>query len=126
MPRKIGSKNKNTGTRFKTYEGRFGDDKHIRLTKNMLDDKHYKKLSSSAKVLYLYMKLWACGRDEVEFSISLSRDFMANKTFIKSRNELLKEGFLEYKNQFRAKDFRETSKYKFSDKWASDKKNSNK
>ena len=117
MPRTKGSRNKNTGRRFKSYEGRFPDDKHLRLTKSMLDDPAYKSLSSSAKVLYSYMKMWACGRDTVIYSVSMAKDFVSKPTFIKARDELIDKGFLEYTNKHRARDMREAAEYEFSSRW---------
>ena len=117
MPRSKGSKNKNTGRRFRSFEGRFPDDKHLRLTKNMMDDPAYKSLTSSAKVLYSYMKLWACGRETVVYSASMAKDYMDEKTYRRARDELAENGFINYKNKYRARDMREVSEYEFSGRW---------
>ena len=74
---------------FKTYEGIKQNDKHIRLTESMLTSKPYIALSNSAKVLYSYMKLWACGKDEFEYPITLCLKFMSNPTFQTAKVELI-------------------------------------
>jgi len=83
----------------------------------MLDDPVYKSLSSSAKILYQYMKMWACGRDTVEYAISMSESLMSHMTFKKARDELVEKGFIDYPNQHRAKYMKETAEYAFSDRW---------
>jgi len=118
MARNIGSKNKSTGSRFKAYEGRFANDKHVRLTKSMMLDPIYLGLSSNAKTLYNYMKMWACGHDTVEYAASLSSGFMSSSTFFKARDELVEKGFIEYPNKYRARDMRETAEYEFSKRWS--------
>lgn len=118
MPRTKGSKNKSTGRRFRPYEGRFPDDKHLRLTKDMLMDPAYMELSSSAKVLYQYMKMWACGRDTVTYSASMAKGLIDAKTFRKARDELVEAGFIDYINQYRARDMRETAEYQVSSRWS--------
>lgn len=107
MPRK--------DTRFKDYEGFKSKDKHIRLTASMLLSDNYLKLSNSAKVVYSYMKLWACGENVFQYSQSNSNKYMSNKTYIKARDELIDKGFIEYvaTNQFA----HIPNSYKFSDKW---------
>ena len=120
MARPKGSKNKPTsgeGTRFKIWEGIHPKDKHIRLTNYMMNTLAYKGLSASAKVLYSYMKLWACGRETVVYAASMARDIMDGKTFRRARDELVDKGFIEYINKHRARDMREAAEYQFSNKW---------
>ena len=117
MPRKAGSKNKSTGSRFKPYEGRYPDDRHVRLTKDMLMDTAYMKLSPSAKVLYQYMKLWSAGKPTVIFAMSLMNNVMSKPTFTKARDELKEKGFIKYPNSHNAKYLRETAEYEFSTEW---------
>lgn len=119
MPRTKGAKNKNTGRRFKPYEGRRPEDKHLRMTRDMLTDPVYMGLSSSAKVLYQYMKLWAIGQDTVQYAASMTRDIMDSKTHRKARDELVEKGFIDYTNGHRAKYLRETAEYEFSSRWHS-------
>ena len=78
---------------FKSYEGMKQNDKHIRITDNMMMSKPYLALSSSAKVLYSYMKLWACGNEEFQYSLAMCAKFMSKPTFIKARDELINYRF---------------------------------
>ena len=89
----------------------------MRLTQDMLNDPAYKGLSSSAKVLYLYMKAWACGRDTVEYAAVMAADLMDAKTFRKARDELVKKGFIEDVNRHCVLNTREPPKYEFSSRW---------
>ena len=100
---------------FKSYEGDKQKDKHIRKTATMMLSDNYLSLSNSAKVVYDYMKLWACGETEFEYSQSRALMYMSNKTFVKARDELEEKGFIEYvaTNQYA----HIPNKYKFSDKW---------
>ena len=63
------------------------------------------------------MKLWACGRDTVTYSASMAKEVMTNKTFVKSRNELVEKGFIDYLNKFSARDKREIAEYELSNRW---------
>jgi hypothetical protein len=89
------------------------------MTKNMLTDPVYMGLSSSSKVLYQYMKLWACGRDTVVYAASMTKDVMDGKTYRKARDELVEKGFIIYLNPHRARDMREAAEYEFSCGWQS-------
>lgn len=110
-------------TNFRPYEGKNKREKHIRLTNSMLTDEKYKALSSDAKVLYNYMKLWAYGSEEYKkfgtFDYSISRVMaivgVSVKTAVKCVKELEENGFIERMNN--SKFSRETSKFKFSDEW---------
>jgi len=84
----------------------------------MLDDPAFKKLLSSAKVLYLYMKMWACGQDTIKYAASMAKDFMSSKTFIKARNELVDKGFIDWPNRHRSQDKGEVAEYEFSSRWS--------
>ncbi len=109
---------------FKPYEGRNKNERHIRLTKDMLMDKVYLSLSCPSRVLYNYMKLWAYGSKEYkdkgtfDYSVSLAMQMcgVSNKTAIKCFHELEEKGFIERQNN--SKFSKQTSKWKFSSKWA--------
>ena len=109
---------------FKPYEGRNKNERHIRLTKDMLMDKVYLSLSCPSRVLYNYMKLWAYGSKEYkdkgtfDYSVSLAMQMcgVSNKTAIKCFHELEEKGFIERQNN--SKFSKPTSKWKFSSKWA--------
>lgn len=82
---------------FKLYEGSKSKDKHIRKTSSMMLNQNYLSLKPSSIIIYDYMKLWACGNEEFDFSIS-----MGKKTPIKSTttinnaiDELVKKGFID-------------------------------
>ncbi len=101
---------------FLQYEGRKVRDKHVRLTNDMLMSRTYLNLSYTAKVLYSYMKLWACGKIEFEYSWSMAQKlFGSNKTYINAKDELIKLGFI---NCIRTcKCSRQPNKYKFISNW---------
>ena len=109
---------------FKPYEGRNKNERHIRLTKDMLMDKVYLSLSCPSRVLYNYMKLWAYGSKEYkdkgtfDYSVSLAMQMcgVSNKTAIKCFHELEEKGVIERQNN--SKFSKQTSKWKFSSKWA--------
>ena len=109
---------------FKPYEGRNKNERHIRLTKDMLMDKVYLSLSCPSRVLYNYMKLWAYGSKEYkdkgtfDYSVSLAMQMcgVSNKTAIKCFHELEEKGFIERQNN--SKFTKQTSKWRFSSKWA--------
>ena len=108
---------------FKPYEGRNKNERHIRLTKDMLMDKVYLSLSCPSRVLYNYMKLWAYGSKEYkdkgtfDYSVSLAMQMcgVSNKTAIKCFHELEEKGFIERQNN--SKFSKQTSKWKFSSEW---------
>lgn len=116
MARPKGSKNK-PDSRFKAWEGRNPKDRHVRLTKDMLDSVVYKSLRASSKVLYAYMKLWAAGNDTVSYSASMIGDIMSRQTFFDARDELIEKGFISYPNIHRAQYMRETAEYQFVNSW---------
>lgn len=108
---------------FKPYEGRNKNERHIRLTKDMLMDKVYLSLSCPSRVLYNYMKLWAYGSKEYkdkgtfDYSVSIAMQMcgVSNKTAIKCFHELEEKGFIERQNN--SKFSKQTSKWRFSSRW---------
>jgi hypothetical protein len=100
---------------FKTYEGKKTNDKHIRLTADMMLSKIYLGLSDSAKTLYSYMKLYACGNDTFEYPISLALKYVSKSTFLRAKDELIEKGFIKYEhhNQFT----KIKNVYKFLNEW---------
>ena len=101
---------------FKSYEGAKHKDKHIRLTKSMLDSKVFKSLKPNSKILYMYMKLWACGNDEFDYSISLGNNIVSSSTVISSIRELVEKGFIE-RVYFSNGGGHKSNRYKFSNNW---------
>jgi len=110
---------------FKSYEGINKKERHIRLTQHMLLHDNYKHLTNNSKVLYNYMKLWAYGSKSFkdtgifDYSISLACDScnISNKTAIRCIQELENSGFIERQNNSAVS--RQTTQWKFSDKWYS-------
>ena len=103
---------------FLLYEGRCADDNHLRITNDMLTSEEFITLSSSAKVLYTYMRLWSKGRDSVQYAASLTKSFMAHTTFARARDELIAAGFIYWRNKpvsSNAKD--EAGIFEFSSSW---------
>lgn len=100
---------------FKNYEGKKSNDKHIRLTADMMTNQKFLDLSNSSKVLYMYMKLWALGNEEFEYAETLSNKYMSKATFYKARDELIDSGFIKIiaTNKFA----HIPNKYKFSFNW---------
>lgn len=122
--RKLEKKLAEERKKFKPFEGRKENERHIRLTNDMLMDKVYLSLSCEARVLYNYMKLWAYGSKEYkdngtfDYSISLAMKVcgVSNKTAVKAIHELEQKGFIERQNNSKAS--RQTSKWSFSSKWS--------
>jgi len=105
-------------TPFKSYEGLHGKNNHVRVTEYMLKHKSYIALPAPAKELYLYLRLWARGRDTVKFAASLASTFgMDSKTFRRARDNLIEYGFIEYLNPHTAKDKKQIGVYQFSHRW---------
>lgn len=100
---------------FKDYEGSKQNDKHIRKTQDMMMSESYLSLSHTAKVVYDYMKLWACGNTEFYYAKELSKKYMSPTTFLTAKDELIEKGFIELieTNPFA----HIPNKYKFSSKW---------
>lgn len=101
---------------FKLYEGRKTKDRHVRLTDNMLKDDVWLSLPPSAKILYIYMKLWACGNDTFQYSKSLATNIMSPSAYISSVRTLISKGFIE-KTGYIPKGGHTPTTYKFSTKW---------
>ena len=107
--------------KFKSWEGVYPEDDHIRLTVDMLKHKKYRKLSSSAKVLYIYMKQWAnCGfNDEVTYSAKMAEYIgMTKPTYYRARDELITEGFICWVNKPVSSCLRnEAAQFEFVNTW---------
>lgn len=118
---------------FRLYEGRCADDHHIRLTEDMLTYPAFLKLSSGAKVLYTYMRLWAGPfSDKVTYAARMTEHFtdkkgkplkfMSRPAYFRARDELINAGFIFWANKpssSNAKD--EAAVFEFCDTWHSGK-----
>ena len=102
---------------FKSHEGRKRKDKHIRLTKDMLMSKIYISLKESSKTLFNYMKLWANGEDEFDYSVSLGTNVVSPRTVTTAIRELIDKGFIE-RVYFSNGGGHKPNRYKFSNKWS--------
>ena len=101
---------------FKSYEGNKTKDKHIRLTKSMMNHKRFKELKYSSIIIYLYMKLWANGEIEFDYSNSLGNNIVSPMTFNTAIKELIDKGFIE-RVYFSNGGGHKPNRYKFSNKW---------
>lgn len=101
---------------FKLYEGKKTKDKHIRLTKSMMNHKNFKELKYSSIIVYMYMKLWANGEAEFDYAKSLGSNIVSPATFTSATKELIKKGFIE-RVYFSNGGGHKSNRFKFSDKW---------
>jgi len=101
---------------FKQYEGRKQNDKHIRLTADMMLNEKYLGLSDSAKTVYTYMKLYSCGNTIFEYPGSLALKYTSKSTFLRAKNELIEKGFIDYEENNRFAKIK--NKYRLCNGWA--------
>lgn len=101
---------------FKNYEGKKIKDKHIRLTKDMMMNEKFINLTPSTIKIYIYMKLWANGEIEFDYSKSLGSNIVSPMTFSKAIKELIEKGFIE-RIYFSNGGGHKPNRYKFSDNW---------
>ena len=85
------------------------------LNEDLLKNKKFLNLPSSAKVLYAYMQLSALGKEEFYYAESSSSKFMSKMTFYSSRNKLIESGFIEMVETNKSAHI--PNKYRFSSKW---------
>ena len=69
--------------------------------RRMLDDPEWRQLSSSAKIVWLYLRAKFNYRSlgEVSLTYSEMHDLMSSKTFARSKDELEAKGWIEKKKQ---------------------------
>ncbi len=101
---------------FKEYEGKKIKDKHIRITKSMLDNEKFKNLKPSTIKVYMYMKLWANGEIEFDYSKSLGSKVVSQMTFANAIKELIENGFIE-RVYFSNGGGHKPNRYRFSNNW---------
>jgi len=67
------------------------------LRRDLLQDKAWRELSSSAKILYIYLrsKFNNSTLSEVTLAYSEVKDMMSSKTISKAYKELIQEGWIE-------------------------------
>lgn len=102
--------------KFSSYEGLKPHDNFIQLPQTLLMHENFLNLHYSSKVLYIYFKSWAKGRQQFEYPESLGKKiFKSNTTFWNALRELEDIGFIE--SVRRCKTSKKPNIYKFSDKW---------
>ncbi len=80
-------------------------------------DSKFINLSYSARILYIYMKLWAAGRDEVEYAWSNASKILGSSgTFNSSKKELIDKGFIKITRTCKCS--RLPNKYQFISDWS--------
>lgn len=111
------SKNKKVNSPFHLYEGRIYNDKHVRMTHDMLQDETFRSLKYTSQVLYLYMKDWSCGEIEFKYSWRLaSRVLRSKPTYQSAKKELIEKGFIICTRTCKCSS--EPNHYKFSNDWS--------
>lgn len=129
MANNIKAKQKEQRKRFRDWENPKTKDTYIRFGTETLRHENFINLSNNAKVLYMYMKSWAYnnkdflekhdngGLGEFEYSVSLARKVLKSsiQTALNTIHELEKCGFIERQNNSASS--RETSRWKFCEKW---------
>lgn len=89
----------------------------VRLGNSLLLDAACMGLSGNAFRLYVYALLEAEGKIEFEMPRHKYINLMTQPTFIKSRDELIKKGFMEVAQN--NANLRKANVYRFSDQWKS-------
>lgn len=115
--------------KFKSWENPQVKDRYVRFAHNTLHNENYQNLSVYAKVLYMYMKDWAYGCKEFveksnnggngsfDYSVRFAKSVL-NCSIQKASDtihELEQKGFIERQNN--SKCSRQTSEWKFIDRW---------
>ena len=102
---------------FKIYESPNKGGYFVMLPNSLLDSDKFLNLSSSAKILYIYMKKDARGQEEFIFTQKRSLKYVcrSSATFQSAKQELIDNGFIEVVRA--SKCSRTPNKYKFSPNW---------
>lgn len=96
----------------------------IKITHYMLTHPNYIKLSSSAKIVWLYMRDWICKSEEYlqkgtfDFSINMivRLGLMSQRTVVFALRELESVGFIQRENNA-PRQSGITQKWSFSERW---------
>lgn len=84
--------------RFRVFEGKKANDRHIRLTEDMIVSEAWKDLKATSVKLYISLKLRYNGEnyDSIEFPYSEAEKIGISKNIIKTCfDDLIKCGFIE-------------------------------
>lgn len=89
---------------------------YVCITKSMLESEKWKQLSYTARIIYVYMKMWSYGKQEFKFSYSLALNIVGSRTTIKKViDELVANGFIEITRISRTPGI--GTIYKFTNQW---------
>lgn len=91
----MGRKQKDYG--FKPFEkASIPDNRHVRISMNMMESKAWKELTAHSVLLYLHMKTKYTGNNEdnIMFKQEEGEKLMARNTFTKSIDQLIDLGFI--------------------------------
>jgi len=113
---------KKRGNCFRPFEGRKPNDRHVRITEDMLKSEAWRKLKPTSIVLYLAIKMRYDGKnqDEIKFPYSEAEKLgLSTETVKRCFAELIEYKFIEVMSC--GKFSRTTNIYKLSSKWHADK-----
>lgn len=91
------------------------ESRFVRLGNSILIHPAYLELSSSAKVIYIYMLLESGGQKEFTFPLSKYKKIVTPRTFRTARDELISSGFIIVKQN--NQNLRKPNVYEFSGQW---------
>ena len=106
--------------RFRLFEGRKTNDRHVRLTADMINSEAWRDLRATSIKLYIALKLRYNGENENEIELPYSeveKIGISKNRVKKCFDDLITHGFIEYAHQGRFS--RTANKYKLSSKWQS-------
>lgn len=109
---------KKRGNNFRPFEGKKVNDRHIRITQNMMESLAWKSLKPTSVVLYLAIKLRFNGENynNIEFPYSeASKLGLSIETTKKCFSDLVSKGFIEVESC--GKFSRTANVYSLSCKW---------
>ena len=90
--------------------------KFVQLYHSQMTHRKFLKLSSTSKIVYIYMLDYSNGSMTTEFPKSIYSTFTTTPTFLKAIDELCEKGFIEVIESGR---FTRTKNiYKFISKWS--------
>ncbi|KRE70766.1 hypothetical protein [Paenibacillus sp. Soil750] len=103
---------------FKLFEkSTSADNRHIRITLDMMDSKAWKELTAHSRMLYMEMKAKYTGsnQNDISFTYKEALKIMNDRTFTKCIDQLIEYGFIKLLQQNWTK--REPNIYGFSEQW---------
>jgi len=103
--------------RFKPFEGKTENGRHLRITLNMMESKAWSELSSYAIQAYLLLKIKFTGDNQDNLSLTYKEGLqvMTKARFTKAIDELIEYGFIVIVKH--RPNTRECNVYGLSDMW---------